>query len=201
MGRRTTLVMAGVATALAASLAAQTTGMPSYNAPYRAFQRSELGAVVSFPDGHGTGYEGAYRYASGRFDIGLRVGIYDPGSGAKTVLLVGGEGRDRVITHSADFPLDGALVAGIGAGLVSGNSTLYIPVGVSLGRRVEPRGSTISFVPYVQPTALIIADGGSDLFFTLGMGVDARLSRVIDARLSAGVGDLHGVSLAAVWVH
>src|SRR2546426_1944285 len=51
---------------------AQATGMPSYNAPYRAFQRSELGAVFSFPNGGGSGFEGAYRYASGTLDIGLR---------------------------------------------------------------------------------------------------------------------------------
>src|SRR5436309_16021454 len=36
---------------------AQPTGMPSYNAPYRAFQRSELGAVFSFHDGVGTAFE------------------------------------------------------------------------------------------------------------------------------------------------
>src|SRR2546426_1102301 len=37
---------------------AQATGMPSYNAPYRAFQRSELGGVFSFPEGGGTAFEG-----------------------------------------------------------------------------------------------------------------------------------------------
>src|SRR2546427_6008853 len=42
---------------------AQATGMPSYNAPYRAFQRSELGGVFSFPEGGGTAFEGVYRYA------------------------------------------------------------------------------------------------------------------------------------------
>jgi hypothetical protein len=186
---------------VAGTMPGQTTGMPSFNAPYRAFQRSEFGAVVSFPDGSGTAFEGAYRYARGRFDIGLRAGMWDPGGGAKTALLVGGEARERVITHTADFPLDGALVAGIGAAIVSGNSELFIPVGVSLGRRVEPPRSSISIVPYVQPTAILISDGGTNLNFTLGLGADFRLSRMFDARFSAGIGDLHGVSLAAVWVH
>jgi len=45
--------------------------------PYRAFQRSELGAGVSFPDGGGTGFEGVYRYARGTLDVGLRGGIFD----------------------------------------------------------------------------------------------------------------------------
>src|SRR5256886_16541818 len=69
------------------SAGAQATGMPSFNAPYRAFQRSELGGVFSFPEGGGTAFEGVYRYASGKFDIGLRGGFFGPGSGAKTVVL------------------------------------------------------------------------------------------------------------------
>ena len=201
MRYETRLLIAVLAVSLATPLGAQTTGMPSFNAPYRAFQRSEFGAVVSFPDGSGTAFEGAYRYAHGRFDIGLRAGMFVPGGGANTSLLLGGEARERVITHTADFPLDGALVAGIGTAIVSGNSALFIPVGISLGRRVDPHGSSISIVPYVQPTAILISDGGTNLDFTLGLGADFRLSRVFDARFSAGIGDLDGVSLGAVWVH
>jgi hypothetical protein len=199
MRHSTTLLIAGLA--FAAPLAAQTTGMPSYNAPYRAFQRTELGAVVSFPRGGGTAFEGAYRYAQRQFDLGVRVGMYDPGGLLKTRLLLGGEARQRVITHTADFPLDGALVAGIGAHLVSGGSALFIPVGVSLGRRIDLHQPSISIVPYVQPTAVLVSDGGTNLNFTLGLGADFRLTRVLDARFSAGIGDLRGVSLAAVWVH
>jgi hypothetical protein len=197
--RQNTLFLIGLA--LAAPLGAQTTGMPSYNAPYRAFERTELGAVVSFPRGSGTAFEGVYRYAQGRFDLGVRVGMFDPGGAAKTRLLLGGEVRQRLITHTSDFPLDGAVVAGIGAQLVSGGSGLLIPVGVSLGRRLDPRQAKISIVPYVQPTAFLAIDGGIDLNFTLGLGADFRLSRMFDARFSAGIGDLRGVSLAAVWVH
>src|SRR5213079_2512135 len=76
---------------------AQATGMPSFNAPYRAFQRSELGGVFSFPEGGGTAFEGVYRYASGKFDIGLRGGFFDPGSGFKTVVLAGVEARTTVL--------------------------------------------------------------------------------------------------------
>src|SRR5438093_5171178 len=184
---------------------AQATGMPSYNAPYRALQRWELGTVFSFPNGGGTGFEGAYRYASGTLDIGLRGGIFDPSGAGKAVRLVGAEARERVITHTIDFPLDGAIVFGAGAGLVSGGSALYVPVGLSLGRRVDPRGSTVSIVPYVQPTVSFVAGSGltSALEFGFGVGADFRLSRVPDARVSGGLGDhpLTGVSIAAVWVH
>jgi len=206
MGREVALLVAAAAVmGVVPPVRAQATGMPSYNAPYRAFQHSELGAVFSFPDGGGTGFEGAYRYASGTLDVGLRGGIFDPPGSGKAVLLAGVEARERVITHTVDFPLDGALVFGAGAGLVSGGSTFFVPVGLSLGRRVDPQGATISIVPYVQPTVGFVAGNNrtSALNFGFGVGADFRLSRVLDARVSGGLGDhpFTGVSIGAVWVH
>ena len=193
------LVLAGGS---ASSMAAQATGVPSYNAPYRAFTRSEFGAVLSFPDGGGTAFEGAYRMASGKFDLGFRGGIFSPGGGGDSRLLLGAEARQRVVTHTEDFPLDGALILGIGGQFASGNGELIIPVGLSLGRRVEPKDSKISIVPYVQPTGFLVAGSGtSDFLFALGLGADFRLSPKFDARISAGLGDLEGVSIGAVWVH
>lgn len=184
------------------SLLAQATGVPSYNAPYRAFTRSEFGAVLSFPDGGGTAFEGAYRMASGKFDLGFRGGIFSPDGGGDTQLLLGAEARQRVVTHTEDFPLDGALILGIGGRFSSGNNNVIIPVGLSLGRRVEPKDSKISIVPYVQPTGFLVAGNGeSDFLFALGLGADFRLSPKFDARISAGLGDLEGVSIGAVWVH
>jgi len=183
-------------------MAAQATGVPSYNAPYRAFTRSEFGAVLSFPDGGGTAFEGAYRMASGKFDLGFRGGIYSPGGGGDSRLLLGAEARQRVVTHTEDFPLDGALILGIGGQFASGDAVLIVPVGLSLGRRVEPKDSKISIVPYVQPTGFLVAGSGtSDFLFALGLGADFRLSPKFDARISAGLGDLEGVSLGFVWVH
>ena len=187
---------------LVTTAAAQATGMPSYNAPYRAFKRSEIGVSLSFPEGGGTAFEGVYRRASGSFDLGFRGGVFDPGGGGNAVLLLGAEARQRVVTHTEDFPLDGALILGIGGGFSSGNSDLVIPVGLSLGRRVDPKDSKISIVPYVQPTGFFIAgNGNSDFFFSLGLGADFRLSPKFDARISAGLGDLEGVSISAVWLH
>src|SRR5881398_3684148 len=197
MGREVALLVVAAVAGVAPVARGQATGMPSFNAPYRAFQRSELGAVFSFPDGGGTAFEGAYRYASGTLDVGLRGGIFDPPGSGKAVLLAGLEARERVITHTIDFPLDGALVFG--------GSTLFVPVGLSLGRRVDPQGATISIVPYVQPTVGFVAGSGrtSALEFGFGVGADFRLSRVLDARVSGGLGDhpFTGVSIAAVWVH
>lgn len=187
---------------LVSEVAAQATGMPSFNAPYRAFSRSEIGLVISFPNGGGTAFEGAYRRSSGRFDIGFRGGIFDPGGPGDATLLLGVEARQRVLSHTVDFPLDGALILGVGGAFVSGSSAMFVPIGLSLGRRIDPEGSSVSIVPYVQPTGLLVAgSGNSDFFFALGLGADFRLSPRFDARISAGLGDLEGVSLSAVWVH
>lgn len=197
------LTLLFIAGALCASeAAAQATGMPSFNAPYRAFTRSEIGLTLSFPSGGATGFEGVYRTSSGKFDIGFRGGILDGSGSGSTVLLVGVEARQRVLSHTTDFPLDGALILGVGGGFGSGNSVMFVPIGLSLGRRIDPEGSSVSIVPYVQPTGLLVAgSGNSDFLFALGLGADFRLSPRFDARISAGLGDLEGVSLSAVWVH
>jgi len=200
MLRTTVLFMSALATVSTAAWA-QATGTPSYNAPYRAFERSEIGIVVSFPNGGSTAFEGVYRRANGRFDLGFRAGILDTQGPGDAIILLGAEARQRVITHNTDFPLDGALVVGLGAWLVSDNSFLIIPVGLSLGRRIDVEGSAVSIVPYVQPTLSLLFGNGSDVGFTLGLGGDFRLTRSFDARISAGIGDLEGVSIAAIWVH
>lgn len=181
------------------SARAQATGTSSYNAPYRAFQRSEIGLVVTFPDGGSTAFEGVYRMASRRFDVGFRGGILDGAGDA--VFLFGAEARQRVITHSTDFPLDGALVVGLGANLSSNFTVMYLPVGLSLGRRIDVEGSQVSIVPYVQPTVTFAFVDLSDVFFTLGLGADFRLTPRFDARISAGIGDMEGISIGAIWVH
>src|SRR4051812_17046186 len=81
----------------ASNIAAQATGMPSFNAPYRAFRRSEIGVVLSFPNGGGTAFEGAYRISSSKFDLGFRGGIFDPGGNGDALLLLGAEARERVV--------------------------------------------------------------------------------------------------------
>ena len=182
-------------------LFAQATGTTTFNAPYRAFTRSEFGVLVSFPNGGGTAFEGQYRVASGGLDIGLKGGMLDESGPGNAVLLLGAEARERVLTHSIDFPLDGALVFGAGAQLVSGRSLLILPVGLSLGRRVATE-SGVSIVPYVQPTLFVLAgDTQNHAQFALGLGIDFRFTPRFDARLSAGLGDIEGVSLGAVWVH
>src|ERR1051325_10754582 len=116
MGREAALLVVAAVAGMAPVARAEAMGSPSFNGAYGAFQRAERGPVFALPGGGGTGFEAAYRYASGTLDVGLRGGIFDPPGAGKAVLLVGVEARERVITHTVDFPLDGALVFGAGAG-------------------------------------------------------------------------------------
>ncbi len=202
MLRGCAVVMAGCVAA-AVGLSAQATGVPSFSAPDRDYQQSEFGVVVSTPSGNGTAFEGEYRYAVSTFDIELRGGFYDPGPCCRTALLVGAEARDPVIVHNATFPLDGAVIAGLGAAYVPSGTLAYVPVGLSLGRRLPSSRGEVSLEPYVQPTACFVSGGGAGtvLDFTLGVGADLRLNGNFDARLSAGIGDLNGIALGAVWLH
>lgn len=194
--------MVGVALAAMLSSAAvgQETGTPVFWAPYRAFGQHELGATIAFPD-PGTAFEGFYGFGTGKLDIGLRGGFFDPGAGADTRITVGVRARQQIITHSDDFPIDGAAVLGVGALLVSDASELLIPGGLSLGRRFDLEDSQVSIVPFVQPTIFLHFNGGTDVLFAFGFGADFRLSRALDARVSVGLGDIDGIALGAVWVH
>ncbi len=209
MLRRALVVVVLGTVGSAGAAVAQTTGMPSFNAPYRAFLNHEFGGTLSFTSGpgpDGLGLEGQYRFGTGTWDIGLRGGIFDPDGPGDTRVLLGTTFRNRIITHNPDFPLDGALVLGVGAQLVSNNSVLIIPGGLSLGRRLNVEDSDVSIVPYVQPTVFLsFTDdpaGGfqEDVNFALGLGGDFRLSRSFDVRVSIGLGDLEGIALSAVWI-
>ncbi len=200
---KTLTATAAALVVLATAVSAQATLTPSFNAPRRPFARSEFGGVISFPSPGGTAYEGVYRVGSGKLDLGLRGGILDFQGPAESQMLAGFEGRARLITHGREFPLDGSVVFGGGGRFVSGQSWFSFPLGLTLGRRLGVEGSTVTLMPYAQPTAFL--RGGNNLntgmIYALGLGADLRLGGAFDARLGVGLGDVEGVSLGAVWVH
>ncbi len=187
--------------AMATGAAAQETGTPVFKAPYRAFHSYEFGGTISFPSGAPDfALEGFYSYGHGSYDLGIRGGFENIPNG-DTRALLGADFRTRVLNASDKFPLDGALTLGIGLNAGSGPAQVYLPVGVSLGRRFLLEGSRTSFVPYVQPVLVPrFSSGDSNLDAALGFGVDIRFSNTVDFRVSAGVGDIEGVSLGVAFV-
>lgn len=198
---RTRLLAFLFVSSLVTNAFAQSTGMPRFQAPYRAFEQTEFGAALSFPDGADFGLEGQYSFAYEAFDVGFRTGFVE---GGDTSFLLGAEGRLRVIDHeSSDFPLDGAVVAGFGT--IDFDAWL-LPVGISLGRRVEIEG--LEFVFYGQPTLFFTVldsptGNETDLDFNLGLGADVKVTDSIDVRTSFAFLDApaDGLSVAVVWVH
>ncbi len=181
--------------------AAQASGLPSFNAPYRAFVGHEAGFVVSFPGLDDAAVEGLYRFGQGKFDFGIRGGIlFISNRGVNDeIVALGVEARQRILTHSDDFPADGALILGLGAQI--GARDDFIPsVGVSFGRRIDLADSDVSIIPFVQPHLWWFVGDTDDVKFGLGLGADFRLTPRFDLRVSVGVGDIDGMSIGAVWI-
>jgi hypothetical protein len=175
-----------------------------FKAPYRAFTNHEFGAAFSDP-GEDVSFalEGFYSYGRGTNDFGLRAGIADPEGEGDTRILLGGDFRTKVLSYSESFPLDGALTVGAGINIGDGDDLIYLPVGLTVGRRFELEGSKTTFTPYAHPVLVPVlgASGGSDVGFALGLGVDLRFSEDWAARVSGGLGDLEGVGLALTYLH
>jgi hypothetical protein len=197
------LLVAAIVALSVSDVAAQETGTPMFKAPYRAFTSHEFGLAFSDP-GEGVSFalEGFYSYGRGGNDFGLRAGFADPEGAGDTRILFGGDFRTRILSYSESFPLDGALTVGAGVNVGDGDDLIYLPLGITLGRRFELEGSRTTFTPYAHPTLVPVlgAEGGDDVGFALGLGVDMRFSRDWSLRVSGGVGDLEGVGIAATYV-
>lgn len=181
-----------------APVAAQSTGTPTYQAPYRAFATSELGLSLSDP-GSGFALEGSWRSGlTARSDFGLRAGLSD--RGRSTALLAGGDYRMRVLDHNDAFPLDGSLTLGLGFASGDGFTVGYAPVGFAMGRRVLVEGSQVSLVPYIHPVLTPTFGDASDLALSLGFGLDARVTPRLDLRFSAAIGDQDGIAFTVAWL-
>lgn len=203
MSIRSAVLAVGLITVAAGTAAAQATLTPSFNAPYRAFEQLEFGASGVWVGFDNVGIEGQFRFGYQKFDIGIKGGFVDNGgSGTGGTFVLGGEGRMRVVEHSETFPLDGAIVAGLGT--LEFDAWVVPMAGISLGRRVDLEG--VSFVAYGQPTlGFVVVDtptgSSSDLNFGLGFGADFKIGTSLDLRTSIGFFDVgEGLAVSLVWV-
>ena len=184
-----------VAAVAAQGLSAQATGMPTFFAPTRNFGSTELGATLSRPGGSATAVEGRFGAVLHQADLALRAGYADPGGTADGSFVAGIEARVPVLGHSATFPLDGALILGVGHAFASGGGETFVPVGLSIGRRLVLDGPALQLTPYFQPTVVF----QSDTQFGAGLGVDLRIRGIPDIRVNWAVGDLDGFSASLYW--
>ena len=198
---RRSLLTAVLFALIAVPAAAQETGTPTFLGPDRLFKKSDFGVTVSDP-GNGFAMEGFYRMAAGPTqDFGLRVGFSDPSGGGSTSFLVGGDYRIRLLNHTEDFPLDGAMLVGVGAELFGDQDVLFVPIGFSLGRKVMLENSSTAFVPYFTPTLIPTFASTSSIDFAVGLGVDIQFGPQFDLNVSGSFGDLDGISVSFAWLH
>lgn len=183
------------------SAEAQVTGNPTYLPPFGSFPKHEFGATVSFPGSSGdAALEGLFGIDAGALDVLFQGGfIFGAGSANENLVLLGTEFRYQLVEHTEDFPADGALVTGVGARLGNINQAI-IPVGLTFGRRLIIEDSQVSIVPFLQPTVIFIAGDGSDVGFAMGLGADFILTRSFNLRVSAGLGEVDGISFSAIWL-
>ena len=186
-----------------ARAAGQETGTPVFQAPYRAFLRHEFGASASFLKHSQTAFEGAYRLGVGPVDVGARLGAVLR-KNAGDAFLAGVDVRVPVLFHQSGSPLDGSVVTGVGA-TVGSEVGWWIPLGLSLARRLNLEGSDVSVVPYLQPTGFLTTTGASsvDVGVGLGLGLDVRVTRGFEVRVSGGIGTTfspRGVAVTAAWL-
>jgi len=202
--KRTSTVVALLLFTGVPSAFAQVTGTPSFNSPHRSFARMEFGGTLSFLNST-TGIEGVYRFGQGNLDVGIKAGglFVDLGVlGSSETFVIGAEVRGRVLTSSADFPMDGAVITGLGAMFASGAKNFNIPIGLSLGKKIDLNNSNVNITPFAQPTMIFqFGDSPSSTTFAFGVGVDLELSPTFDLRISGGISDLEGISIGAVWTN
>lgn len=179
-----------------ASLAAQATGTPTFFAPVRGFGQFETGISASGSGGGQVGLEGRYGFALDRADISLRAGIVDPSSTADPHIVAAIEARVPVLGHSRSFPLDGALILGVGHAFQSGGGTTMVPVGLSLGRRIVLDGRAFHITPYLQPTVVF---GGASAGWGMGLGLDIYIRGLPSLRFNWGHIDVDGFAVSAFW--
>lgn len=179
-----------LAAALAAEgTSAQATGLPTFSAPTRGFGSWEAGVTLSRPGSDRTALEARYAAALDRAGLALRGGYID------NAFALGAEVRVPVLGRSTSFPLDGALLLGVGRTIDSGRGETIVPIGLSIGRRIFLDGPALHITPYAQPTVVFVGDA----LFTLGLGLDVHIRGAPDVRLAWAHGDLDGFSIGLFW--
>ncbi len=175
---------------------AQATGTPTFFAPTRGFGNTEAGISGSGGGASSVvGVEGRYGFSLSRSDISMRAGYVDGGSAGSGSFVAGVEARVPVIGHNRSFPLDGAFILGVGRSFGDSGGQTFVPLGLSLGRRIVLDDPDLQLTPYVQPTVIF----QSDAVFGFGLGLDIHIRGIPEIRLNWAAGDLDGFAVSLYW--
>jgi hypothetical protein len=188
--------------ALVASLSLPTAveGQVPWEAPFLVSTSSPPGLSVMLADpAHGIGLIGLWQGRGGPVRLGYRVGLAEDRSDDLAV-LGGIDFSGPVLSHSVNFPLDIAWVAGVGLG-VSDYALLSVPVGVSFGRVVVEENVRVH--PYVTPRLVVDAflgddhglDDDMDLGLAVDLGVDVAFEGNWMIRFAGVMGDREALAI------
>lgn len=177
---------------LAAEEAAAQVFTPTFLAPRSS---SDVGVYLSSAPGD-LALEGIWRRGSGRYDVGLRVGIAEIQD--ELSLLVGGELRSPIAAGTA--PLDLALTGGI-QGVFGGREGVGVQAGVSLGHTFAPGGLTVT--PYLHPRVGLVNGLGNlddfDLDLLADLGVDVGFNPNLILRVGLDFQPGGGIGIGLAW--
>lgn len=201
------LAAAALITATATELHAQAWAYPSFQPP--AVSSREFNFGIADAGNAGTSLLFQWREGFGaRSQFSMDVGIGDPdGRGLDNVVFLGGQYARQIARSSADVPLDFLFTAGVG--IASGNNTtLRVPVGVSIGHRF-PLDGALALTPYVHPRLSLDFCGGcrrdeSQVGIAFDVGANFEITRVLAIRGTAFFGGSDrfgedGIGLSLVW--
>lgn len=129
--------------------------------------------------------EGILRTGFSGSNVGLRLGVVDPGGASDELISLGAELRSPIAAGSA--PLDLAFIGGVQA-LLGDAEAFGIQGGVSLGATFTDPGFAIT--PYLAPRlALVDVGDDSDVDVLLDLGIDLAFSPALAVRFGAGLGE------------
>lgn len=188
--RLSSILALTIVSALASSTAdAQAYSYPSFQLPtvsnrdYTAGVAASKGTVAFFQWREGINSD---------MHFSLDAGLGDPEGRDNNLIVFGGATLGRQLLRATkDQPLDLLLTGGAGIALGAGQTTLRLPVGVSLGHRFPFEGG-LALTPYVHPRVSLDVcssctsknNDNSELSLNFDMGVNFEVSPKFAIRMA-----------------
>jgi hypothetical protein len=193
MKRLVMIVVGLVLFATPGAVSAQAWETPSFLPPRPG---NDAGLYVTNGDGYDLGLAGLWRSGN----LGVRVDFFDTNIGSR--LGVGAETHGFMLAAGPDFPVDVSWTAAGGIIVGNGVTSLWIPVGVSIGRTFQLQ--KISVQPYLHPRVGLGASwangtSNADLNAVVEFGSDIYLNQDWTFRVAFDVGDYGALGIGAAY--